>query len=207
MDTKTHWEHVYSTKTPDQTSWFNPHLRTSLDWIVAAAPDRSTSIIDVGGGESTLVDDLLAADYRSIAVLDIAQSAMEKSKRRIGSAAASILWMTGDITTVPISQRAFDVWHDRAVFHFLTEPTQREAYIRQLTAALKTGGTVILATFALDGPEKCSGLETRRYDAGSLARELGPQFSLARTERIIHQTPFGTTQNFVYCQFRFTGAG
>lgn len=203
MDTKTHWEKVYGTKSPNETSWYTPHLQTSFDWIVTAAPDRTAAILDVGGGESTLVDDLLAADYRAITVLDLAQSALDKSRQRLGPTAASVHWLAGDVTSVSLPARALDVWHDRAVFHFLTEPAQRRAYVRQLAAALEPGGTVILATFALDGPEKCSGLETRLYDAESLTQELGPQFALERTDRVLHQTPFGTTQSFLYCQFRF----
>ena len=203
MDTQSHWEKVYATKSPRETSWYTPHLQTSFDWIVTASPDRTAAILDVGGGESTLVDDLLAAGYRNLTVLDLAQSALEKSMHRLGPTAVSVHWLAGDVTTIPLPAQAFDVWHDRAVFHFLTEPAQRQAHVRQLAAALKPGGTVILATFALDGPEKCSGLETRRYDAESLTRELGPHFALGRAERVLHQTPFGTTQSFLYCQFRF----
>lgn len=206
MDTQSHWEKVYATKSPNETSWYTPHLQTSFDWIVTASPDGTAAILDVGGGESTLVDDLLAAGYRNLTVLDLARSALEKSRYRLGSDAASVHWLAGDVTTVRLPAHQFDVWHDRAVFHFLTEPAHRQAYVRQLAAALKPGGSVILATFALDGPEKCSGLETRRYDAESLAQELGPRFTPGRTERVLHQTPFGTTQSFVYCQFRFDPA-
>jgi 2-polyprenyl-3-methyl-5-hydroxy-6-metoxy-1,4-benzoquinol methylase len=204
MDTKAHWEKVYETKSPNETSWYAPHLQTSLDWILLAAPDRTSAILDVGGGESSLVDDLLAAGYRSITVLDLAQPALNRTMQRLGPAAEAVHCLAGDVTTITLPAKAFDVWHDRAVFHFLTEPAQRQAYVRQVAAALKPGGAVIMATFALDGPEKCSGLETRRYDAESLTQELGPQFTLRRTVGDTHQTPFGTTQSFLYCQFQFT---
>lgn len=204
MDLQRHWESVYQTKSPNQTSWYQPHLQISLDWIAEAAPGRSSSIIDVGGGESTLVDDLLTAAYSNITVLDLSETAIRKSKKRLGAVEQRVHWLTGDITAVTLSNRGFDLWHDRAVFHFLTEPHQRAAYVRQLTTSLRTGGHVILATFGPDGPQKCSGLPVRRYSAQDLQKELGPQFQLEKTSTVDHQTPFGTTQEFVYCRFKFS---
>jgi SAM-dependent methyltransferase len=206
MDTQTHWEQLYEAKSPEDTSWYQPHLQTSLDWIADVANSRSASIIDVGGGESTLVDDLLARGYGALTVLDIASAAIKKSQERLGAAAQSVVWLVGDVMTVTLPARTYDVWHDRAVFHFLTRPEQRLAYLRQLVSALKPGGQVVMATFGPDGPQKCSGLDVRRYDAGSLGRELGQEFHLLRSSIVEHRTPFGTVQQFLYCRFRFDPA-
>ena len=201
MTLQDHWQHIYQTKSPVETSWFEPRLQTSLDWISEAAPDRSASIIDVGGGESTLSDDLLAMHYRSLTVLDIAKAAITKSRNRLGAAAEKINWLVGNVIEVALPPRAYDVWHDRAVFHFLTELDQRLAYVRQLSSSLKTGGHVVIATFGPQGPEKCSGLVTMRYNAESLQRELGQDFRLVRSSVVEHHTPFGTAQQFIYCHF------
>ncbi|MHB1699809.1 MAG: class I SAM-dependent methyltransferase [Acidobacteriaceae bacterium] len=201
MDMQAHWENVYQTKAPEETSWYQPHLQISLDWISNAAADPSAAILDVGGGESTLVDDLLARGYRALTVLDVAGAAIRKSQQRLGPAARSIGWLVGDVAEVALPACAYDVWHDRAVFHFLTEPSQRRAYVSQLTSALKPDGQVVMATFGPEGPQKCSGLDTRRYDAESLRHELGPDFRLLRSSVVAHQTPFGTTQQFLYCHF------
>ena len=201
MEPQSHWERIYQTKSPLETSWFEPHLKTSIDWIEAACPDRSASIIDVGGGESTLADDLLARQFRALTVLDIAAAAIGKSRDRLGPGARSIHWLVGDVTDVSLPPRAYDVWHDRAVFHFFTDPERRSAYVRQVRSALKIGGHLVLATFGPQGPEKCSGLPTQRYDAESLHRELGRDFHMVRSSVVEHVTPFGTTQQFLYCHF------
>jgi SAM-dependent methyltransferase len=206
MGTQSHWEHIYQTKTPLETSWYAPHLQISLAWLLQAAPDRSASIIDVGGGESTLVDDLISAGYRALTVLDLSQAALQKSQRRLGDAARHVTWIAGDVTDLALPAHVNDLWHDRAVFHFLTQPEQRAAYARNLAASLKDGGQVIMATFGPQGPQKCSGLPTQRYDAESLQRELGPQFRILRHTTIDHQTPFGTAQQFLYCHFAFCAA-
>jgi SAM-dependent methyltransferase len=201
MDSRLHWEGVYQTKSPEQTSWHQPHLKTSLEWIADVAPARSAAIIDVGGGESTIPDDLLALGYCNITVLDIAEGALRKSQARLGSAAKHVRWIAGDVTQVALSLRGYDLWHDRAVFHFLTESTGRAAYVRQLASALKSGGHALIATFGPNGPERCSGLVTNRYDAAALARELGPDFLLQKSSLVDHLTPFGTAQQFLYCDF------
>lgn len=167
------WEQLYESKSPEETSWYQPHLQISPDWVSDASKDKSASIIDVGGGESTLVDDLLGVGYRSLTILDIAGSAIKKSRGRMGSAAQSVSWLVGDATTVALPSRAFDVWHDRAVFHFLTGAAQWAAYVGQLVSALKPGWQVILATFGPQGPHRCGGLDTLRYDRESLQDELG----------------------------------
>jgi SAM-dependent methyltransferase len=204
MDSQSHWDHVYQTNSPGETSWYQPHLQTSLDWISHANPDRSASILDVGGGESTLADDLLALGYRDLTVLDISAAALKKSQTRLGDAAQQIKWLVAGISEAALVPRSYDIWHDRAFFHFLTSPDQRRACVRQLTSSLKPGGHAIIATFGPDGPEKCSGLPTNRYDADSLHRELGPEFELSLSALIDHQTPFGTTQQFLYCDFRLS---
>jgi 2-polyprenyl-3-methyl-5-hydroxy-6-metoxy-1,4-benzoquinol methylase len=199
IDPQSHWETVYQTKTPEQTSWFRPHLETSLVLIQRAAPDRSASIMDVGGGESTLVDDLLSVGYSNIAVLDVAHTALEHARIRIGPAAQAVQWLVGDVTQISLPRHSYDVWHDRAVFHFLTLPAQRAAYVRQVVSALKPGGHMIIATFGPEGPQRCSGLDVVRYDAPSLLNEFGAQFRLVESLLETHQTPFGTAQQFLYC--------
>lgn len=201
MDAQAHWEYIYQTKSPEETSWYRPHLEISTGWVSAAVTGLSSSIIDVGAGESTLVDDLLAAGYRNLTVLDIAGAAIRKFQRRLGPAAQSVHWLKGDVTIAALPAHAYDLWHDRAVFHFFTEPEQRAMYLRQLVSALKPGGQVVMATFGPQGPEKCSGLHTKRYDAESLHHELGRRFHLVRSSVVKHQTPMGTMQQFLYCQF------
>ena len=199
MDTKTHWEKVYTTKAPDAVSWYRPHLETSLALIVRAADARTASIIDIGGGESTLVDDLLARGYENITVLDVSQTAFHVTKRRLGLAAELIHWLAADITEAELEPGAYDVWHDRAVFHFLTASEQRVAYVRNVAHAVRPGGHVIVSTFGPEGPTKCSGLDVVRYDAESLHDQFGVRFRLVESSKELHRTPFGTTQQFLFC--------
>lgn len=199
MTTKAHWENVYQTKAVDEVSWYRPHLETSLRLIEDAAPDRDSVVIDVGGGEATLVDDLVSRGYTDVTVLDISQAAIEVAKDRLGFAAAPVHWITGDITSVELESARYDLWHDRAVFHFLTSADDRAAYVRQVARAVRLGGHVIVATFGLDGPEKCSGLDVVRYDAENLHGEFGPKFRLLDSVTELHETPWGTPQQFMYC--------
>jgi SAM-dependent methyltransferase len=199
MDARARWERVYATKTSNEVSWFSPHLATSISLIERSAGERSATILDVGGGESTLVDDLVARGYRNLTVLDIAQNAIEHSKARLGAAADRIRWLVADITQADLTAHSYDVWHDRAVFHFLTEAFERRAYIRQVATAVKPGGHVIIATFGPEGPEQCSGFDVMRYDAESLQEEFGPRFSLVESSRELHHTPAGGIQQFLYC--------
>jgi SAM-dependent methyltransferase len=199
MDTRARWERVYATKASHEVSWFSPHLATSISLIERSGEERSAAILDVGGGESTLVDDLIARGYRNVTVLDIAQNAIEHSKARLGAAADSIRWLVADIAQAELTAHSYDVWHDRAVFHFLTRPLERRAYIRQIAAAVKPGGHVILGTFGPEGPEKCSGFDVMRYDAESLHQELGLGFRLVESLRELHHTPAGDIQQFLYC--------
>lgn len=199
MDSRQHWEHVYAGKSADQRSWFRPHLDLSLALIRRVAPDLSTPILDVGAGESTLVDDLLAAGYTDLSVLDISGQALDHSRARLGLSATKTTWLTADLLSARLPAHHYGVWHDRAVFHFLTDATDRTAYVAQATSALRPGGHVIVATFAPDGPAKCSGLPVMRHDADSILREFGPRFRLDATTIERHTTPSGSTQPFVYC--------
>lgn len=199
MTTKAHWESVYQTKAVDEVSWFRPHLEVSLSLIEQATPDIGGAVIDVGGGEATLVDDLVARGYGDVTVLDISQAAIDVAKGRLGPSGASVHWITGDITAVELEAARYDVWHDRAVFHFLTSAEDRAAYVRQVASAVRVGGHVIVATFGLNGPEKCSGLNVVRYDAENLHGEFGPKFRLLDSVTEVHETPWGTPQQFMYC--------
>lgn len=199
MNRQEHWERVYEVKAPDQVSWFRPHLETSLALIEQAAGGFAAAIIDVGGGASTLVDDLVARRYRNVTVLDISQTAIEVTQKRLGPASCNVHWLTADITQAVLPDHAFDVWHDRAVFHFLTTREDRLAYVRRVASAVKPGGHVIIGTFGPEGPNKCSGLDVLRYDAPSLHGEFGSRFRLISSSEELHQTPGGTTQQFLYC--------
>ncbi|MGH9558332.1 MAG: class I SAM-dependent methyltransferase [Bryobacteraceae bacterium] len=199
MDAGRHWENVYKTKAPDAVSWYRPHLETSLALIERAAATLSASIIDAGAGESTLIDDLLARGYRNLTVLDISRTALAVSRARLGKAAEDVHWLDSDVTEAALPVHAFDVWHDRAVFHFLTDPAQRAAYVRNVERAVKPGGHAIVSTFGPEGPMKCSGLDVARYDAPSLHAQFGRRFRLIESSKELHQTPFGTTQQFLYC--------
>ena len=159
---KIHWDTVYRTKAPDAVSWYQRHLETSLSLTQRVAPDSSASIIDIGGGESTLVDDLLAKGYRNITVLDISPTAIEFARKRVGYPAQHVTWLTADVAQAALPPRHYDVWHDRAVFHFLTAAEQRAAYVSRVAESMKPGGHVIVATFGPEGPEKCSGLSVVR---------------------------------------------
>jgi 2-polyprenyl-3-methyl-5-hydroxy-6-metoxy-1,4-benzoquinol methylase len=199
---KTHWENLYTTKATDQVSWYQPHLEMSLSLIERAAATPSASIIDVGGGESTLVDDLLARGYRNITVLDISQTAIDVTKQRLKELAERVHWIAADVTEANLASGAYDVWHDRAVFHFLTTMEQRAAYVNTVRHAVKQGGHVIVGAFGPEGPTRCSGLDVIRYDAESLHDQFGSRFRLAESSKELHHTPFGTTQQFLYCYCR-----
>jgi len=195
--TRSHWDDVYTAKAETAVSWYQPHSVRSLELIASAAPSLDAAIVDIGGGASTLVDDLLAKRYTDIAVLDVAEAALDRSKARLGDKAARVSWMVADITQWR-PPRAYDVWHDRAVFHFLTERAQQDAYTVALMAGTNPGATVIMATFALDGPEKCSGLPVQRYSPALLASRLGAAFHLTADASETHVTPWGSEQRFSY---------
>jgi 2-polyprenyl-3-methyl-5-hydroxy-6-metoxy-1,4-benzoquinol methylase len=202
MNVQTHWERIYKEKAPDAVSWYRPHLEKSLSLVEQFAPGKSAMIIDVGGGESTLADDLLVRGFENITVLDISQEAIHANRMRLGAASERVSWLTADITQVELDASAYDVWHDRAVFHFLTAESDRVAYVRQVERAVRRGGHVIISTFGPEGPMKCSGLDVVRYDAESLHREFGGHFQLLGSSVELHHTPFGTVQQFLYCHCR-----
>jgi SAM-dependent methyltransferase len=202
VDPKEHWERIYKTKSPAEVSWFQPEAALSLAMIRSVAPELNAEIIDVGGGASTLVDGLLREGYRRITVLDISAEALERSRARLGAAAEVVSWRAVDILDEVFPESAFDVWHDRAVFHFLTDPSARRRYVEHVARAVKPGGFVLVATFAEDGPTRCSGLDVVRYSDQSLHAEFGDSFTLLRSEREEHHTPAGATQRFVYCLCR-----
>lgn len=202
MNTKAHWEHVYSTKETNAVSWFQPHATLSLQLIRETGVAANAAIIDVGGGASMLVDDLLAAGFENLTVLDLSLSALTAAQARLGHNAVRIQWIDANITTANLPTQTYDVWHDRAVFHFLTTPEDRKAYLNLMQRSLKKGGHVIIATFAEDGPTQCSGLPVVRYSVPTLQAELGSTFTLIRSQEELHNTPFDTTQKFIYCHFQ-----
>jgi len=199
MEPKDHWEKVYTTRAPTEVSWFQEHARLSLKLIRDAGVSHSASIIDVGGGASTLVDDLLADGYEHLTVLDLSGSALATARARLGARAAQVQWIEADILNAELPAQAYDVWHDRAVFHFLTTEKERRAYVQKVLGAVRPGGLVIVATFAEDGPTICSGLPVMRYSASELHAEFGEPFQLLGHERESHRTPAGGEQKFVYC--------
>jgi SAM-dependent methyltransferase len=202
MTTKAHWDKVYSSKPAQAVSWFAPHLETSLKLIHEASTRKDTAIIDIGGGESTLVDDLFSEGYRNLSVLDISQKAIDVAKGRMGQNANRIQWYCADITQACLPEAYFDIWHDRAVFHFLTKQSYRDQYIERVKRSVKHGGYVIMATFGPEGPTQCSDLDIVRYDSKSLHNQFGDAFQLLESSTEIHQTPMGTTQQFLYCFYR-----
>jgi SAM-dependent methyltransferase len=197
-----HWERVYTTKPSDGVSWFQAHAEQSLRLIRASGLPSSAQIMDVGGGASTLVDDLLAHGYSALTVLDLSAAALEQVRARLGAQGRRVRWLVGDITQAELPQHAYDLWHDRAVFHFLTEAEQRRAYVAQVLHALRPGGHVVVATFAEDGPAQCSGLPVARYSPDALQAEFGAPFELLEQRREAHRTPTGAVQQFIYCHCR-----
>ena len=199
MHSSDHWENVYRSKPFDAVSWYAPHLGESLRLIQKLCPDPMASIIDIGGGESTLVDDLLQQQYRDVSVLDISATAIDFTRQRLGLQAQQVDWHVGDTTQYDFVGQQFDLWHDRAVFHFLTEPAARRAYVELVRRSVKPGGYVLMATFGPDGPLQCSGLDVVRYDDQSLHHEFGDGFQMLGSELAEHHTPMGTNQQFLYC--------
>jgi SAM-dependent methyltransferase len=202
MHDQEHWEGIYSSKPADSVSWFQNHAETSLRLILHSGIPRSAAVIDAGGGASTLVDDLLSAGYTDLTVLDLSSSALEASRKRLGKTARQVKWLQGDLLRTSLPRQVFDLWHDRAVFHFLGTPEERKAYAENVLRSVKPGGYLVIATFADDGPERCSGLPVMRYGHEALAAVFGSGFSLLLHEREAHTTPEGVVQQFLYCLFR-----
>jgi 2-polyprenyl-3-methyl-5-hydroxy-6-metoxy-1,4-benzoquinol methylase len=202
MENKTHWQNIYQTKESSQVSWYQLHPTLSLQYIQNTGVSKTGHIIDIGGGASTLVDHLLNNNFQNITVLDISAEALGIAKQRLGQRAGLVTWVESDITQVTLPHQKYDVWHDRAVFHFLTKQEDRTRYVQAVKEAVKTGGHIIVAAFANDGPEKCSGLEVARYNPKSLLVEFGAGFELLDSTHEEHHTPFGTEQKFIYCYCR-----
>jgi 2-polyprenyl-3-methyl-5-hydroxy-6-metoxy-1,4-benzoquinol methylase len=201
LNRQAHWQRVYKEKGENQVSWFQERPTISLELIEAAGLDRSSAIIEIGGGASRLVDVLGETGYRDLTVLDVSESAVSIAKMRLGERAAMVKWIVADVTQWQPT-RSYDLWHDRAAFHFLTDESDRSAYIDRLTKAVRPGGHAIIGTFALDGPERCSGLPVVRYDATQLSATLTPAFALVDMRRDDHKTPWGAIQHFQFSVFR-----
>jgi len=197
---QTYWNEVYATKGADKVSWFQPRAAMSMRLISAAGATENSAIIDIGGGSSVLIDQLLDADFSDVTVLDISERALIGSKDRLGARAAEVGWIVSDVLAWTPA-RAYDIWHDRAVFHFLTDARERNTYRATLLKGLRSGGALIFGTFAEDGPEKCSGLPVQRWSAEALAGELGPEFRLIESLREDHRTPSGAVQPFTWARF------
>lgn len=202
MSQRTHWETLYKTRSPVEVSWYQEHHHQSLRLIESTGVGTSSQIIDVGGGASTLVDDLLDRGYKNITVLDVSGTGLHIAQRRLGVRATTVTWLEADITQAHLPAAHYDLWHDRAVFHFLTEDSDRRLYMHTLRHSLKHSGYVILSSFSLDGPPRCSGLQVVRYDADGMLRELGDGFRLVETVQETHITPGGKEQRFIYCCFQ-----
>ena len=205
MSRSEHWQSVYGRRPADEVSWYQLHPDTSLSLIRSCQLEKNAALIDVGAGASVLVDHLLDEGYLDVTVLDIAKAALDLSRRRLGSRADQVRWQAADVTEF-LPDRSYDLWHDRAVLHFLTEPEQRAAYRVALEQALKLGGHLVVGTFAIDGPTKCSGLEIVQYDAAKLLDLLGPEFVLREEQKEAHVTPTGAVQQFAWFVLQRVGS-
>ncbi|HZL85879.1 MAG TPA: class I SAM-dependent methyltransferase [Candidatus Krumholzibacteria bacterium] len=206
MERKQHWENQYNRRELHEVSWFQSRPDTSLALIEEFLPDKGAALIDVGGGGSTLVDGLLAAGYRSVTILDWAAAGLAQAQSRLGEAASRVTWLQADVLGASLQAAHYALWHDRAVFHFLVAPAERSAYVQRLRAALHPSGHAIIATFAPEGPERCSGLPVRRYTPEELAAELGEPFHLVTWREEQHRTPAGVTQPFQFSVFEHRGS-
>jgi len=196
-----HWQLVYRTKSEKEVSWFQDKAEPSVELILNAGATPTSAIIDIGGGTSRLVDALVSRGFRRVTVLDLSSAALSTARARLGSAAGQVQWIAADVTRWEPAQ-VYDLWHDRAAFHFLADSADRAAYVERVTRALRPGGHLIIGTFALDGPERCSGLPVARYDGAGLAAEFGNAFELISTQRHLHETPWGAQQKFQFSTFR-----
>jgi len=201
MDPHNHWNQVYGTRSPEQLSWHQARPELALELIAAAGVAKSAGIIDVGAGSSRLVDCLLELGYNDLTVLDLSSAALDVSRARLGARAATVRWCEADVTCFDPPRR-YALWHDRALFHFLTDAGDRARYVATLRKALTPSGAAIIATFATDGPSRCSGLDVMRHDERSIGLELGPEFTLREIRRETHLTPWQSEQRFIYCRFQ-----
>lgn len=202
MSSREHWEKVYTTRRAEDVSWYRPHLDRSLAFLDAAQVDPKAAVIDIGGGASTFVDDLLDRGYENVAVLDVSQAALDAARARLGDRASAVEWICADVTTARLPPGKYAFWHDRAVFHFLRDPVARDRYVAAARRALKPGGHIVVATFGPGGPEKCSGLQVMRYSPDALHDEFGSDFAKLASATETHVTPWGKEQEFIYCYCR-----
>lgn len=200
MDRKAHWQNIYTSKALNEVSWYQPKPETSLEQITQNCLDKDAAIIDVGGGDSFLADHLLALGYKDITVLDISEAAIERAKKRLGENAANITWIVADVTRFNPTKQ-YDYWHDRAVFHFLTDKNDITTYVDLVNQCLSENGKMTIATFSESGPTKCSGIEIQQYSKESLSQTFAAHFICTKSFYINHLTPFDTTQHFVFCNF------
>lgn len=203
IDLREHWQSVYKEKAPDEVSWFQREHELSRSLITRVAGSQDARIMDVGGGASTLVDTLLASEYTHVTVLDLAKAALDHAQARLGADSKRATWLAADVLSFEFSPSSVDVWHDRAVFHFLTRGEDRRRYVAQVKRAVRPGGHVLVATFAEDGPTRCSGLSVERYSPVQLHGVFGPGFVLEESAREAHTTPSGVHQPFTYCLCRW----
>ena len=204
MNESEHWDKIYSTKSAQQVGWYTPHLKTSIKWITELNLTAEDPVIDVGGGASTLVDDLLIAGHKELTVLDLSEGAISLTRKRLGTLSSSVTWMNGDVTKIELPSQYFKLWHDRAVFHFLIDIERQQRYKDALLEALKEDGYFIIGTFDLEAPPQCSGLPVQRYTSEILCSTFGKEFQLKRHQHEIHRTPSGLEQTYVYCLFQRT---
>jgi len=202
MSSREHWEKVYTTRRTDDVSWYRPHLDRSLEFVAAAHLDVSAAVIDIGGGASTFVDDLLDRGFENVTVLDLSPTALDAARARLGDRASLVAWICADVTDADLPAGTYDFWHDRAVFHFLRDRAARARYVAAARRSLKPGGHIVVATFGPHGPEKCSGLEVMRYSPDALHAEFGSDFARLGAATETHVTPWGTEQEFIYCYCR-----
>lgn len=201
MDKKTHWETIYQTKELENVSWYQPKPQTSIDLIEKAARSSEDAIIDIGGGDSFLAEHLLDLGFTNITVLDISSAAIERAKVRMGERASRVKWIVSDILAFHPTEK-YAIWHDRAAFHFINQAEEIEQYVEKASASLRTNGELIIGTFSVDGPLKCSGIDITQYSERSLEKTFDPHFRLESTLRVDHPTPFDTVQNFVFGTFK-----
>src|SRR5262249_6827697 len=199
MTQRLHWDAIYRNKEPREVSGYRPHLERSVRFIEETGLPRSAPILDVGGGASTLVDDLLECGYSDLTVLDVSAVAIEHAKARLGPRADAVTWLVADVTRAELRERHYAFWHDRALFHFLRDEEARRRYVDIARRALRANGHIVVATFGPEGPEKCSGLEVVRYTAEGIHDQFGERFLKVGSASEIHRTPWGSEQEFVYC--------
>ena len=201
FDRKKHWETIYQTKKLNEVSWFQPTPKTSLDFFTGLNVPKTAKVIDIGGGDSYLVDHLIGLGYQDITVLDISAVAIERAKLRLGDSSNNIKWIVADVTSFEPTEK-YDFWHDRAAFHFLTDEKEISSYLNTAQQTINPSGIMVIGTFSEQGPIKCSGIEVKQYSEASLTNRLKDSFERIKCITVDHKTPFNTTQNFVFCSFR-----